>query len=1615
MYSKIRSNSTCFVSVSIVLVLFFSVGFADYDADGVELTGRYPYGYCPYAVAAGDYVYAASGTVFEVMDVHTWLPVGEVITESIVSSIAVSGDYAFIANWSDGFKVIDISIPTDPTQVAQIDFEGQCWDLSVSGDYAYLGNNTEGLQIIDISNPLLPYLASTFLPAETPAFEYTQVVDTLAYASSQSGLYILNVSDPASPIQLGYSPAENGAWSVVVVDTIAYLPHNTQGIRMVDVSDPSNPIDLGHFATPGTAVWVEVVDTIAYVAEQFAGIQILDISDLTAPDSVGMFEVEYADGINIQGDSLYLSASSWGLKQLDISDKLNPVLLNENPGGGYAVDVYATDTHSYVALRGLGVGVFTENEDAEPEMIALIDMDNPRGLDGSGDLLYVIEDPNIHIIDVSDPVNPQIVSTWYEGSALTSYVVGHLLFVGGNPDIQILDISDPSNPVLVGTLDGLPWVPFDIKVNGRFAYVVNRGGGFWIVDIGDPTAPETIGGLEIFDYAWRLDVSGQYVYIADRYVGDIRIIDVSDPTNPFETSDIGLGWLIQDVACSGRYVYGLDAWNGVRVIDCADAYNPVEVGYFNTGGYAQRIHAVDGVINVADGGGGFYKLETAYKQAVFTVNSTGDALDANPGDGICDDGTGDCTLRAAINEANASPGYDKIAFDIVGVGPHTIQPVSALPTITDPVDIDGTTEPDFMGTPVIEIDGTNAGETAGLTVVAGHATIQALVVNRFAGTGIELNGTGNNVVKGCFVGLNTEGSETLGNGGDGICSNSKYNLIGGSNTLDRNVISGNGSASVRLHDHDVLKGSYIGTDISGTVGLGVGDGGAGVLCDAYNLVGGLEANAGNLIAGPVGEAVFLEGTNSHDNLIQGNIIGTDISGTIALGGGGIHIVSGAFNNRISDNLISGNDGNGISVVFVEGPSPTENIIQGNLIGTDSEGLQAIPNEGIGVYLSGANNNLIGGTEPGAGNVISGNMGYGLQLTDESDNNEVKGNFIGCDPTGTMRVPNQNSGVNIREFSNNNLIGGTEPGAGNIISGNNRAGMSMGHGSGARYNSILGNHIGTNAAGTDSLVNTASGITMLWGANENIIGGTGPGEGNLISGNRGHGISMRGHSDQNWILGNYIGADVSGTMDIPNQWNGINVLGADNDIRGNLISGNNQDGMLIEGETAFGNQIHSNLIGSDASGTAAIPNGLNGIKILDASSNQIGGINDEDENLISGNGNYGIRIEGALSTENIMQGNLIGTDISGMEPLGNATGGISLRSGVFNNLIGGDEETAGNLISANGGKGVSIIGGIDNAVQGNFIGTDITSENSDLGNYGGLNIVAGASNNLIGGSGDFTGNVIAFNIGYGITVGDTSNTVGNSILGNIISSNELAGIDLSEINRANDGPTPNDSADVDDGPNLLQNYPERLNCGLETNNDFMLQYFIDSDPAHSTYPIHVEFFQADEESNQGYYLVATDEYSEADHTAGLKTLNLGNANELGVEGLWNGIRIVATATDSDGNTSEFSMVAEIGDYVDIAAFEPLPEVFTLQQNYPNPFNPTTTIRYGLPEASDVSLVIYDLKGRVVRSYAQKHQAAGWVNYEWSGMNTNGELVSTGVYLCRLVAGDYSKTIKMVYLR
>ncbi|MEM7249086.1 MAG: FG-GAP-like repeat-containing protein [Acidobacteriota bacterium] len=445
----------------------------------------------------------------------------------------------------------------------------------------------------------------------------------------------------------------------------------------------------------------------------------------------------------------------------------------------------------------------------------------------------------------------------------------------------------------------------------------------------------------------------------------------------------------------------------------------------------------------------------------YTVNSIDD-LD----DGACD--TVHCSLREAIESANARVGPDAIEFAIAGSGPHSIQPTSPLPEITDPVVIDGTTEPDFAGTPVVEIDGSaTGGFVDGLRITAGSSVVRGLVINGFDGNGIQLEGEGGNLIEGCYLGSDVTGTLARGNGGHGVEVRCDGNTIGGTVPAARNVASANRRGVTIIESSgNIVAGNHVGTDVTGTAALGNDDMGIWLLRAPDNTVGGVDPGARNVSSGNGWFGVYITGDQTTGNLVQGNHVGTDPSGTASVSngspgiGGGVGFFSSANNNTLGGttaaarNIISGNGSNGITVTD---DGSLDNLLQGNFIGVDSGGATSLPNASAGIWLN-IGPNGVGGAVPGAGNVISSNRRFGVLVI--AGNCTVQGNMIGTDVTGTVPLGNAGEGV-LLDFAPrvvDTRVGGIVADARNTIAHNGGAGVAVRSGLGheIRENAIFAN-------------------------------------------------------------------------------------------------------------------------------------------------------------------------------------------------------------------------------------------------------------------------------------------------------------------------------------------------------------------------------------------------------------------------------------------------------------------------------------------------------------------------------------------------------------------------------
>lgn len=338
-------------------------------------------------------------------------------------------------------------------------------------------------------------------------------------------------------------------------------------------------------------------------------------------------------------------------------------------------------------------------------------------------------------------------------------------------------------------------------------------------------------------------------------------------------------------------------------------------------------------------------------------------------DNVSDSGAN--SLREAIVQANNTQGADIINFDLAGTPPFRITLASPLPPITDALTIDGTSQPGFSGSPIIEIDAVQAGGTANVLVLAaGNCVVFGLSISGAGANGIVSNGA-NNIIQGCFIGTDSEGNvvDTMPNAGNGILVNGANNTIGGTAAVARNLISANGVNGVLFQGSgatgNVVQGNLIGTNLAGDAPLpnmasGISFiGAAGLGSPSNNTVGGTTVAARNRISGNVGPGVTLN--NAVGNVIQGNFIGTNLAGTQGVGNtNGVSIISASGNSiggaiAAAANVIAFNRGNGVLVASGTGNSIRRNSIFSNdALGIDLGPAGITPND-PGDVDAGANN------------------------------------------------------------------------------------------------------------------------------------------------------------------------------------------------------------------------------------------------------------------------------------------------------------------------------------------------------------------------------------------------------------------------------------------------------------------------------------------------------------------------------------------------------------------------------------------------------------------------------------------------------------------------------------
>jgi len=435
-----------------------------------------------------------------------------------------------------------------------------------------------------------------------------------------------------------------------------------------------------------------------------------------------------------------------------------------------------------------------------------------------------------------------------------------------------------------------------------------------------------------------------------------------------------------------------------------------------------------------------------------------------------DSGAG--SLRSALVSAGSLAGEDTVTFNLPATqrdpvtGLYVITLQSALPEITDPVVIDGASQADYSGAPVIEISGTLAGAAvSGLRISAGDSTVRALAFTDFSADGIRLQTRGNNLIQGCHIGLSTRNAADVGNANNGIeVFNSSANIIGGDTALLRNTIAGNAAHGIRIRgtgsSSNQVIGNWIGVSIAGAVG--VQNGLTGILLDEVDgaVIGGGNLGQGNVIAAAASHGIQVIG--GRNTRILGNLIGLLPSGEVdaSIGGAGVlledaidAIVGGPIAGQ--GNTVAGATLDGISV---SGAAATGNVIAGNRIGTSVDGTVELGNGQNGITVSGARSTTVGGLSAGDTNVIAGSGRSGIAIVSGAQSTTLLRNVVGVSSDGARDFGNTQAGIEVVDSSGHS-IGNGDPLLGNTIRFNGTHGVVVrGNSTGIRVsaNTLFGN-------------------------------------------------------------------------------------------------------------------------------------------------------------------------------------------------------------------------------------------------------------------------------------------------------------------------------------------------------------------------------------------------------------------------------------------------------------------------------------------------------------------------------------------------------------------------------
>lgn len=1107
-----------------------------------ELGATQPFDwYVKHVSVSGETAYVAAGIKLYIVAVsdptHPEI-LGVYETPGYIEGVSISGQYAYLADGPAGMRVIDVKEPTHPVEVGHAYSNNYIVHVATAGRFAYLAAGSGGLLIADISNPVQPLELGSL---DTPDYAYSVAMNgSSAYiADGWGGLRLVDVSNPSKPVEVASYDTGGWATSIVTDGKNVYTGDISTGLHIIDSPGGASLKSVWH---KQTTFWQ--VKSLAfhrgflYLADN-NGLQVMDVSNPIKPLQVGSYSpLDFAGSVAVHGNYAYVAgtyAHSHPLRVVDLSDITHPMSSGKQMGSATKVETEGSYAYALDFGGSPGLGIADIGTPGELVSLSFLKLNGPpTGIFLAEKRAYITTEFGLEIADVSDPKSPIKLGVldFTQGLGRQSgtdaandvAVSGKIAYVVlSKLGLAIVDISDPANPAVLNTFKpSVMLKPGSIVVEKGFAYV-GDGGRLLVIDIANPKSPSVANTFYMETFINDMVLADGDLYLAGG-AGGLQVIDIKDPTHPSLTATSCPPGLTLGVAVDTRYVYLGNSEGGLYIVERLSGKTASTTSSINrspaTGAVSVLLAGVQEHFAVSMPGLALLSESTPSKQVIpilisgLLVSGEGnfvmqadDRSSLSPllGSGqvwtvtsAANTGTG--TLRWALESAAAG---DTVVFDPSVFPPQilaTIKLSSGLPYLSQ-----GSLTIDASSAGVI-LDGSATPKgTHGVLITSDHNVVKGLQITAFPGAGIGIAGASYNIIG---------GDQKRGNGqtGEGNVISGNSVGIGLADSIEGVATDIGVKSGQKVSQGNKIVGNYIGTDATGSKPLG--SQGTGVWISGKNVfqntIGGFTSVDRNVISGNMRAGVTLIG-GPHDNTVVGNYIGTDVSGSRALGNRDWGVsIEGAASNVLARNVISGN---GQSGVMISDPGAWCNEVVSNLIGTDATGSNALGNGFGGIHVN-ESYNKIGGTTVEERNIISGNSGTGVKIGWMSTTGVIViGNYIGTDITGTKALGNSSDGIFLQEGAYHNFIGGATEVERNVISANTGSGVRFIEG--VSFNFITGNYIGTSADGTGSLPNQ-SGIeigkssTGIGGSRFNFISD------NLISHNKKGGVLINaGEKNSIW--------------------------------------------------------------------------------------------------------------------------------------------------------------------------------------------------------------------------------------------------------------------------------------------------------------------------------------------------------------------------------------------------------------------------------------------------------------------------------------------------------------------